>query len=142
MQEVKPGDNVKVHYHGKLNNGNTFDSSEGRDPLEFQVGKGHVIKGFDDALLGMTVGEKKTVNIPVDHAYGERNENMIMEFPIAEFPEDMKPEVGAQLHMSDHQGNNFPVVITDVKEDVVMLDANHPLAGQNLIFDIELVSIG
>jgi len=142
MQEVKAGDKVKVHYHGKLNNGNTFDSSEGREPLEFEVGKGQVIKGFDDAMIGMKPGDKKTVNIPVDQAYGERNDGMIMEYPIAEFPEDMKPEAGMQLYMSDNQGNNFPVVITEVKEDSVLLDANHPLAGQNLIFDIELVSIG
>ncbi len=142
MQEVKFGDNVKVHYKGQLNNGHIFDSSEGRDPLEFQVGKGMVIKGFDDALVGMRVGDKKTVNIPVDQAYGERREDMIIEYPLADFPDDMKPEVGLQLHMSDNTGNNFPVIITEVKEETVVLDANHQLAGQNLIFDIELVSIG
>ena len=142
MQEVKAGDKVSVHYEGRLNNGHVFDKSEGRDPLSFQVGKGQVIKGFDDALIGMTVGEKKTVNIPVDQAYGERNDNMIMEFPMSDFPDDMKPEVGLQLHMSDNQGNHFPVIITEVKTDSVILDANHQLAGQNLIFDIELVSIG
>src|SRR5690606_27559188 len=94
MQEVKAGNRVSVHYHGKLNNGNTFDSSEGRDPLQFEVGKGHVIKGFDDALLGMKVGDKKTVNIPVDQAYGERREDMIMSYPKKDFPQDMNPEPG------------------------------------------------
>lgn len=141
MQEVKVGDKVHVHYHGRLNNGTTFDSSEGREPLEFEVGRGQVIKGFDDALIGMKVGDKKTVNIPVDQAYGERNDGMMMEYPIKDFPEDMKPEVGMQLHMSDNEGNHFPVIIDEIKEDVVVLDGNHPLAGQNLIFDIELVSI-
>lgn len=142
MQEVKAGDKVRVHYEGRLNNGHVFDKSEGREPLSFEVGKGQVIKGFDDALVGMTVGEKKTVNIPVDQAYGERNDNMIMEFPMSDFPADMTPEVGMQLHMSDNEGNNFPVIITEVTQDSVVLDANHQLAGQNLIFDIELVGIG
>lgn len=142
MQQVKHGDLVRVHYHGKLTDGSTFDSSEGREPLEFTVGKGQVIKGFDDALMNMQPGEKKTVQIPVDEAYGQRSENMMMEYPKAEFPEDMKPEVGMELHMSDNAGNVFPVVIAEVKEETVLLDANHPLAGQDLIFDIELVSIG
>ena len=141
MQQVKNGDTVRVHYHGKLTNGSTFDSSEGREPLEFTVGEGQVIKGFDDALVNMTVGEKKTVNIPVDQAYGQRNEDMMMEYPKTEFPADMKPEPGMQLHMSDNTGNVFPVVITEVQDEVVILDANHPLAGEDLIFDLELVSI-
>jgi peptidylprolyl isomerase len=141
MQQVKNGDTVRVHYHGKLTNGSTFDSSEGREPLEFTVGQGQVIKGFDDALVNMNIGEKKTVNIPVDQAYGQRNDDMMMEYPKSEFPADMKPEAGMQLHMSDNVGNVFPVVITEVKDDVVILDANHPLAGEDLIFDIELVSI-
>lgn len=141
MQQVKNGDTVRVHYHGKLTNGTTFDSSEGRDPLEFKVGEGQVIKGFDDALVDMQVGDKKTVNIPVDQAYGQRNDDMMMEYPKSEFPADMNPEVGLQLHMSDNTGNVFPVVIAEVKEETVLLDANHPLAGEDLIFDIELVSI-
>ena len=142
MQQVKNGDTVKVHYHGKLTDGSTFDSSEGRDPLEFTVGSGQVIKGFDDAMVNMEVGEKKTVQIPVDHAYGERNEDMIMEYPKTEFPADMTPEVGMELHMSDNAGNVFPVVIAEVKDESVLLDANHPLAGEDLTFEIELVSIG
>ena len=141
MQQVKNGDTVRVHYHGKLTDGTTFDSSEGRDPLEFQVGSGQVIKVFYDALVNMQFGEKKTVNIPVDQANGQRNDDMMMEYPKSEFPDDMKPEAGMELHMSDNQGHVFPVVVTEVQEDVVVLDANHPLAGKDLTFEIELVSI-
>jgi FKBP-type peptidyl-prolyl cis-trans isomerase 2 len=142
MQQVKKGDKVNVHYHGKLKDGTTFDSSEGREPLQFTAGSGQVIKGFDDAVIDMKEGEKKTVNIPVENAYGERTEDMIMEYPISEFPADMNPEVGMELQMGDNAGNVFPVVITEVSEETVVLDANHPLAGQDLIFEIELVSIG
>jgi peptidylprolyl isomerase len=141
MQQVKSGDTVRVHYHGKLNDGSTFDSSEGRDPLEFTVGSGQVIKGFDEAMLNMQPGEKKTVNIPVEQAYGKRNDDMMMEYPKSEFPADMKPEVGMELHMSDNMGNVFPVVIEAVNDETVILDANHPLAGKDLTFDLELVSI-
>lgn len=142
MQQVKNGDTVRVHYHGKLTDGSTFDSSEGREPLEFTVGNGQVIKGFDDAVIDMKPGDKITVNIPVDQAYGERSEEMMMEYPLSEFPADMQPAIGMELHMSDNMGNVFPVVIAEVMDEVVILDANHPLAGENLIFEIELVSIG
>lgn len=141
MQQVKKGDTIKVHYHGKLVDGTTFDSSEGREPLEFEVGGGMVIPGFDEGVAGMIIGEKKTVQIPADEAYGPKQEDMVMEFPRDKFPEDMVPEVGLQLNMSNGQGQNFPVVIVEVQEAVVILDANHPLAGQDLIFDLELVEI-
>lgn len=141
MQQVKSGDTVRVHYHGKLKDGSTFDSSEGRAPLEFTVGSGQVIKGFDDALAGMQIGDKKTVEIPVNEAYGERNDDMMMEFPKTDFPPDVVPAPGLELQMSDQAGNIFPVVITEVKEESVILDANHPLAGKDLVFEIELVSI-
>src|ERR1700761_4247374 len=141
MQTVKNGDTVRVHYHGKLEDGSTFDTSEGREPLEFTVGSGQVIKGFDDAMLDMTPGDKKTVEIPVEHAYGEKNDDMMMEYPLSEFPADMKPEPGMELHMSDDEGNVFPVVIAEVHEDSVVLDANHALAGKDLVFEIELISI-
>jgi FKBP-type peptidyl-prolyl cis-trans isomerase 2 len=141
MQQVKNGDTVRVHYHGTLTDGSTFDSSEGREPLEFKVGEGQVIKGFDNAMVDMKVGDKKTVNIPVDDAYGERRDDMMMQYPKTEFPEDMTPEPGMQLQMSDNTGNVFPVMIAEVLEEVVVLDANHPLAGQDLTFEIELVSI-
>jgi FKBP-type peptidyl-prolyl cis-trans isomerase 2 len=141
MAQAKSGDKVRVHYHGKLRSGETFDSSEGRDPLEFTVGSGQVIKGFDDGVQGMNVGDKKTVEIAVEDAYGEKEEGRIVEFPKGQFPEGMNPELGMQLMMSDGQGHSIPVVVTDVKEESVILDANHPLAGQDLIFDIELVEI-
>lgn len=141
MQQVKSGDTVKVHYHGKLTDGTTFDSSEGREPLEFEVGSGSVIPGFDEGVTGMQVGEKRTVNIPCEQAYGVKQEDMLMEFPMDRFPEEMKPEVGMQLNMSNGAGQNFPVVIREVRETTVMLDANHPLAGEDLTFDLELVEI-
>jgi FKBP-type peptidyl-prolyl cis-trans isomerase 2 len=141
MQEVKLGDKVKVHYNGRLTNGETFDSSSGREPLEFEVGSGNVIKGFDHGVTGMQVGEKKTINIPVDEAYGPRSEEMIIEFPKDRFPKDMEIESGMQLMMSNGSGQNIPVVVIEVKPEAVMLDANHPLAGEDLIFDIELVEI-
>lgn len=141
MQQVKKGDTVKVHYHGRLTDGSTFDSSEGREPLSFEVGSGMVIAGFDNGVLGMTKGDKKTIHIPVAEAYGAKQEDLFMEFPIDRFPADMKPEVGMQLNMSNNDGQNFPVVIAEVREDAVILDANHPLAGQDLDFDIELVEI-
>jgi peptidylprolyl isomerase len=141
MQEVKNGDKIKVHYHGKLRSGETFDSSQGREPLEFTVGSGQVIKGFDEGVKGMKVGEKKTVEIPVQEAYGEKQQEMMIEFPKDQFPPDMKPEVGMQLMMTNGSGQNFPVTVAEVKENSVVLDANHPLAGQDLIFDLELVSI-
>ncbi len=140
MQQVKDGDKVKVHYHGKLRSGETFDSSEGREPLEFTVGSGQVIKGFDDGVRGMNIGDKKTVEILCVDAYGEKEEERIIEFPKAQFPPDMKPEAGMQLMMNDGQGQSLPVVITEIEEDTVLLDANHPLAGQDLIFDLELVA--
>ena len=141
MAQVKSGDTVRVHYHGKLNDGTTFDSSEGREPLEFEVGSGQVIPGFDTGVTGMSQGDKKTVTIPVDQAYGPKQEDMVMEFPIDRFPADMKPEVGMQLNMSNGAGQNFPVIIREVREDSVVLDANHPLAGEDLTFDLELVEI-
>jgi FKBP-type peptidyl-prolyl cis-trans isomerase 2 len=141
MQQVKNADTVKVHYHGRLADGTTFDSSEGREPLEFKVGAGQVIPGFDQALIDMKPGEKKTINIPVDQAYGQYREDMIFEYPRTDFPADMSPAPGLELQMSDQAGNIFPVVITEVTQEFVMLDANHPLAGKDLIFDIELVEI-
>ncbi len=141
MQQVKKGDKIKVHYHGRLKDGTSFDSSEGREPLAFEVGSGMVISGFDKGVTGMTVGEKKTITIPVEEAYGLTNEEMFMEVPKSNFPPDLKPEIGLQLTMSDESGNQFPVTIAEVKDDVIILDANHPLAGEDLIFDLELMEI-
>lgn len=141
MQQVKKGDTVKVHYHGRLKTGETFDSSRDRQPLEFEVGSGSVIKGFDDGVTGMGIGEKKTINIPVEEAYGQKNPDMIIEMPKDRFPENMELEVGMPLMMSNGEGQNFQVVIHEIHEESVVLDANHPLAGQDLIFDLELVDI-
>ncbi|HVF95888.1 MAG TPA: peptidylprolyl isomerase [Flavisolibacter sp.] len=141
MQQANNGDKVKVHYHGRLRNGETFDSSEGREPLEFTVGEGQMIKGFDDGVQGMQVGDKKTVEIGADAAYGQHEAANLIEFPNDQFPPDMKPEVGMQLMLSNDQGQQFPVVIAEIKDQSVVLDANHPLAGQDLIFDIEMMAI-
>lgn len=141
MAQVKSGDKVKVHYHGKLTTGETFDSSAGREPLEFEVGSGSVIKGFDEGVTGMSVGEKKTINIPFAEAYGPLNPEMIIDMPKERFPADMELEVGMPLMMSDGQGHQFQVTVTEIKIESVVLDANHPLAGKDLIFDLELVEI-
>lgn len=141
MQTVKAGDKVRVHYHGRLTTGETFDKSEGRAPLEFEVGSGMVIKGFDEGVTGMAIGEKKTINIPFAEAYGPTNPEMVIPMPKERFPQDMEIEVGMPLAMSDGNGQQFQVTVTEIKEDVIVLDANHPLAGKDLIFDLELVEI-
>jgi peptidylprolyl isomerase len=142
VQQVKTGDTVKVHYTGKLQDGTVFDTSSDGEPLEFTVGDGQVISGFEQAVIGMQVGESKTRTIPVDQAYGPRSDDMIMEVSRDKLPEDLEPEVGMQLQMNDGNGGIVTVTITDISETAVKLDANHPLAGQDLTFDIELVGIG
>ena len=142
MSTVKNGDVVKVHYTGKLVNGEQFDSSANREPLEFTVGAGQMIKGFDDAMPGMNLGEKKTINIAPEDGYGPRNEEAIIEFPKENVPAEMVIEPGMPLTLSDQAGNPVPVIVVEVKDDIIILDANHFLAGQELIFDIELVEIG
>ena len=141
MQQAKNGDKVKVHYHGKLLSGETFDSSAGREPLEFEIGSGSVIKGFDEGVKGMSVGDKKTISIPVDEAYGPHRPEMLIEFPKEKFPAEMSIEVGMPLMMHNGAGQQFQVTIAEIKEESVILDANHPLAGEELVFDIELVEI-
>ncbi len=141
MRKVQNGDTVKVHYHGTLASGETFDSSEGRAPLEFIVGEGQVIAGFDNAMIDMEVGQSKKVEIPMLEAYGEAHDEMILKFPKANFPADFVPELGMSLQMKDQQGNPVPVIVVGIEEEVIVLDANHPLAGRDLIFQIELVEI-
>ena len=141
MQQVKEGDVVKVHYTGKLVNGEQFDSSAGREPLEFTVGAGQMISGFDAAMPGMNLGEKKTINIAPEDAYGPRSEEAIIEFPSENVPADMKLEPGMPLTLNNQAGQPVPVIVVEVKDDVIVLDANHFLAGQELIFDIELVEV-
>lgn len=141
MATVQHGDKVRVHYTGKLTNGEQFDSSTGREPLEFTVGAGMMIPGFDAAMPGMVVGDKKTVQIAPADGYGETDEAAIIEFPIENVPADMKLEIGQQLTLNNEQGQPFPVVVKELKEEVIILDANHFLAGKDLVFDIELVEI-
>ncbi len=140
--QAKNGDTVKVHYTGKLVSGEQFDSSDGREPLEFTVGAGQMIKGFDLAIPGMVVGDKKTINIAAADAYGETDPSAIIEFPKEHVPADMKLEPGMPLTLSDPQGHPVEVVVVEVKDNVIILDANHFLAGKDLVFDIELVGIG
>ncbi|KJS26186.1 MAG: peptidylprolyl isomerase [Hyphomonadaceae bacterium BRH_c29] len=141
MTQVKNGDTVGIHYTGTLNDGTVFDSSEGRDPLAFQVGSGQIIPGLDVAIPGMAVGDKKVVNVPCDEAYGQMNPAMRQEVPRAEIPAEIPTEVGSRLQMQAQNGQVIPVVVVDANESTITLDANHPLAGQDLTFAIELVSI-
>ena len=142
MSEAKKGDSVKIHYKGTLEDGTVFDSSEGRDPLGFTIGSGEVIVGFEEAVLGMCAGESKNVLIPVDKAYGPINAEMIMTFPRDQVPAEIKPEVGQQLQMAGPGGQPLMVSVVEVTDEQIMLDANPPLAGKDLTFDIELVAIG
>jgi peptidylprolyl isomerase len=139
MSEAKRGDNVKVHYTGRLEDGTVFDSSSGKEPLEFTVGSGQVIAGFDEAVAGMKVGDSKTVHIPVEKAYGERNDEMVIQAPLEQVPPDLKPELGMRLEMGGVNGEILRVVVTEITETHITLDANPPLAGKNLIFDVNLV---
>ncbi|MEN6620885.1 MAG: peptidylprolyl isomerase [Smithella sp.] len=148
-EKAKEGDKVKVQYTGRLEDGEIFDSSECSEeecgcnagPLEFVVGKGEVIPGFEKAVIGMSVGEEKTFTVPVDEAYGKRNEGMVLEVEKGCVPPNMNPEVGLRMAVALEDGREFPVVITSVSDTHVTLDANHPLAGLDLTFDIKLVEI-
>jgi len=138
-EQAQKGDTVHVHYTGRLTNGEVFDSSDGGDPLEFEVGAGEVIKGFDEGVCGMSVGDKKQLEIEVEDAYGERIEQLAQTLSREDLNLDTEPEVGMSLVMQLPDGNQIPVAITEVTEDSVSLDANHPLAGQKLIFEVERV---
>ncbi|MBF2009138.1 peptidylprolyl isomerase [Chlorogloeopsis fritschii PCC 9212] len=141
MLQAKPGDTVKVHYTGKLDDGTVFDSSSGRDPLQFSIGEGIVIPGFEEAVVGMSPGESKTTNISAEQAYGPYRPELVMIVERQRIPTDVSLEVGQLLQISQSSGQAIPVVVTNVSEAEVTLDANHPLAGQELIFDIQLVEI-
>lgn len=140
MAQAKQGDTVRVHYTGTLDDGQQFDSSRGLDPLTFTLGEGSVIQGFDDAVAGMAVGDEKRVTIPAAEAYGPRRDELTLTLPRAELPPDLEIEEGSQLRME--QGDQSVVVtVRQLDDDSVTLDANHPLAGQALTFDLELVEI-
>lgn len=140
MAEAKNGDTVRVHYTGKLEDGRVFDSSAGRDPIQFEVGAGQVIPGFDHAVTGMEPGQEKNVTVPADQAYGPHLRENVVKVAHEQFPDDISPSVGQKLLMSQG-GRDFEVTVAEVADDGVMLDANHPLAGKDLKFELELVDI-
>jgi len=142
MTQAKDGDTVRISYTGTLNDGTVFDTSEGREPLEFTIGSGQIIPGLDQAMPGMAVGDKKRVEIGVDEAYGPSDSDRVLEVPLEELPADIPREVGITLAMQGPDGQQVPVRVIAVSDTAMTLDANHPLAGQDLVFDIELVSIG
>ncbi|MDX1499636.1 MAG: peptidylprolyl isomerase [Woeseiaceae bacterium] len=141
MTQAKSGDTVRIHYTGKLDDGTQFDSSAGREPLEFALGSGQVIPGFDSAVEGMAVGDSKSVAIDPAEAYGERHEQLVQDVPKSALPDEIDAQVGMQLQGQSPEGQVTRFVVTAVGDDTVTLDANHPLAGQRLNFDIELVAI-
>ncbi len=141
MSHVKPGDTVRLHYTGTLTTGEIFDSSAGRDPLEFVVGSGQIIPGLDKAIPGMTVGEKKVVDIPCAEAYGPADPNALQTIPRSNIPDTVPVDPGTRLQMQTPDGRAVAVTVVESDAETVVLDANHPLAGQDLAFDIELVEI-
>jgi peptidylprolyl isomerase len=140
MAQVKVGDTVKAHYKGTLENGTVFDNSNGRDPIEFEVGSGKVIPGFEKAVVGMEPGDKKTVTIAVGDAYGDRRDELLLEVPKEQVPPDLDANVGDDLVL-ERNGQEIRVRVQDVNDAGMTLDANHPLAGEELTFEIELVEI-
>lgn len=140
--KVRKGDTISVHYIGRFEDGSIFDSSLNRDPLVFTVGAGQIIKGFDDAVVGMVKGEKKSITIGPDDAYGERSEELVFDVPLDNVPDGMKLEVGMMLQLRDDQGNPVPAVVAALTDTSVTMDCNHPLAGKTLMFDIQIVDTG
>jgi peptidylprolyl isomerase len=141
MARAKPGDTVKVHYTGKLEDGTVFDTSTDSDPLQFTIGDGQIIPGFEQAVVGMNSGESKTIKVPVDEAYGPHREEMVLVVDRNQLPADLIPEVGQQLQSRQPDGQTIVVTVTDISESSVTVDANHPLAGKDLTFDIQLIEI-
>ncbi|THV57182.1 peptidylprolyl isomerase [Flagellimonas alvinocaridis] len=141
MSKVKENDTVKVHYTGKLTNGQIFDSSLQREPLEVALGQGQLIPGFEKGLIDMAVNEKKTITIAKEEAYGEVNESLFQKISKSQLPEDIKPEVGMGLVGSNAEGQQQQFRVAKVEADDIILDGNHPLVGQDLVFDLELVEI-
>ena len=141
MSHAKSGDTVKIHYTGTLADGTQFDSSAGRDPLEFTLGSGQVIPGFDKAVEGMTVGDSKSVNITAQDAYGPRHEQMVQDVPKSALPDDLEPAEGMSLQARGQDGRVVNLTVTHVGDEAITVDGNHPLAGKDLNFDIQLVEI-
>lgn len=140
VTQAKSGDIVRVRYRGTLEDGTEFDSSEGRDPLEFKLGEGMVISGFDNAVMGMKVGESKDILIPVEEAYGPHRTDLVLDVERSNLPAGLDPEIGDELEL-EQNGNEFTVRVTLTTADTITLDANHALAGKALNFNIELVEI-
>jgi len=141
VSQARSGDTVKIHYKGKLDDGTQFDSSEDRDPLEFELGSGQVIPGFDTAVEGMAVGESKSVRLEPEEAYGPRHDQLVQEVERSVLPDDLDPKEGMALQSQSPEGQVMQLMVTAVSETTITLDANHPLAGQALSFEIELVDI-
>lgn len=141
MSQVQGNETVKLHYTGKLNDGQVFDSSVQREPLEVKLGEGRLIPGFEKGLVDMKVNEKKTITIPKDEAYGEVQKELFQKIPSENLPQEIKPEVGMGLVSKNPDGSERQLRIADVKEDFIIVDANHPLAGQDLTFELELLEI-
>ena len=141
MSQVKANNTVKVHYTGKLADGQVFDTSEGKEPIEFVLGQGRLIPGFEQGLIDMKLNEKKTISIAKEEAYGEVNEQLIQEIERANLPQDMEPKVGMGLVSKSPEGQEMNLMIIEVKEESVVIDGNHPLAGRDLVFDLEVVEI-
>ncbi len=141
MAKAKEGDTVKIHYTGRLSDGTVFDSSVGQEPLKFKIGSKQVFPAIENSIIGMEINETKTIIVPASDAYGPYRDDMVVDVPRANFPSDIEPEVGLQLELV--QSNNEPIIVTILKvsEDTVTLDANHPLAGKDLTFDVQLVEI-
>ncbi|MEL6920185.1 MAG: peptidylprolyl isomerase [Pseudomonadota bacterium] len=141
MTNAQHGNTVHIHYTGRFSDGTVFDTSDGREPLAFELGSGQVIPGLDKAMRGMAVGEKKTVEIPCAEAFGEHHAEGVQEVPRDQMPAEMDPQVGMQLQAEAPNGEAVMLVVTAVANDIVTVDANHPLAGKDLTFDVELVSV-
>jgi len=141
LSKVKDGNTVKVHYTGTLKDGSVFDTSAEREPLEFKLGEGQLIPGFEKAVIGMEEGESTKIDIPVKEAYGEAREDLIINVPKDQLPDDVEPEVGMQLQVNQPDGQPVPVGGREISDDELTLDANHPLAGKDLSFEIEVVEI-
>ena len=141
LSKAKDGDTVKVHYTGTLENGEVFDTSKEREPLEFQLGQGQLIPGFEKAVIGMDEGDATKVDIPSDEAYGEVREDLVITVPKDQLPDDVEPKIGMQLQVNQQNGQPIPVRITEIKDEELILDANHPLAGKDLSFEIKLLEV-
>jgi len=141
LSKVKDGDTVKVHYTGSLKDGSVFDSSENKEPLEFTIGEGQLIPGFEKAVEGLNEGDSTKVEIPAEEAYGQPREDLVISVPKTQLPDDVEPQVGMQLQVNQPDGQSVPVRITEIGDEEIKLDANHPLAGKDLVFEIELVEV-